>query len=294
MMDLEAIQARIPEFSWYHAIQFAEGVVSPGRFGKTVPPNYTLFPVFKFLEHVELKGLDCLDIGATDGLVSFIVKSEGANLAVATDRGNRDSFRFTREALGLDVKYFPGTTLDNNNLYNTLQSNNLPTQYDLIVLSGVIYHNYDPLFVMMHARKLLKRGGLFIVESAIAPGDEPALFANWEIETPTLEANTYFLPTLTMMGGLLRFCSCTCLTSIRNGQRGAVLGRACRPSEIENQTEMLKLIIDKGACYGPINYGSLEADESSPSAITYTGPQGNLEINLKEFSTRFALQPKSI
>ncbi|WP_416672050.1 methyltransferase domain-containing protein [Egbenema bharatensis] len=295
-MNLDEIKAKIPDYSWYHAIQFAEGVVSPGRFASHIPPNYTLFPVFKFLEHIDLAGIDCIDIGATDGLTSFIVKLEGASRVVATDRGERDAFRFTRDALGLDVDYFPATTLDGGDLLQKLQANNLPVKYDLVVLSGVIYHAYDPLLVMMHARKLLKPKGLFIVESVIAPGEEDALYMNWEIDKPVREANSYFLPTLKAFAGLLRFCSCSCLTLARNGTRGAAIGRACPPSEIDDCSDMLKLIIEKGVCYGPISYKELEkeAQQGEVSPITYSGPSGEIEIDAKLFSTRFALQPPSL
>lgn len=295
-MTPEEIKSKLDDYRWYHAIQFAEGVVSPGRFASHIPPNYTLFPVFKFLEHIDLTGIDCIDIGTTDGLASFIIKSEGASLVVATDRGDRDEFRFSREALNLDVEYFPATTLDGGDLLRKLQASGQPTKYDLVVLSGVIYHSYDPLLVMMHARKLLKHNGLFIVESVIASGEEDAMFMNWEIDNPVREPNSYFLPTLKALGGLLRFCSCSCLTLARNGSRGAAIGRACRPSEIDQCSDILKLIIEKGACYGPLSYSTLEleADEEESSKISYSGPIGEIEIDAKTFSTRFSLQPDSL
>jgi 2-polyprenyl-3-methyl-5-hydroxy-6-metoxy-1,4-benzoquinol methylase len=295
-MNLEEIKSKIGDFNWFHAIQLAEGVVSPGRFAKNIPPNWTLFPVFSRLEGISLSGMDCIDIGATDGLVSFIVKTEGASCVVATDRGTRGTFPFCRDILGLDVKYFPETTLDNGDLLKKLQNAQMPDKYDLVILSGVIYHSYDPLVVMMHARNLLKPNGLFIVESVIAPGNEDALFMNWEIEKPMPEPNTYFQPTLKALGGLLRLCSCSCLASIRNGTRGAVLGMACRPSEISGCSDMLKDIIERGFCYGPLSYEKLESGENQgpSSSIDYTGPIGEIEINIKTFSTRFSLQPETV
>ena len=109
-MELNEIREKIGTFNWYHAIQFSDDILTPGRFSSKIPPNYTIFPVFYFLENMDLNGIDCIDIGAVDGLVSFIVKQEGGNRVVATDRGNRDEFRFAREALDLDVDYIPGST----------------------------------------------------------------------------------------------------------------------------------------------------------------------------------------
>ena len=116
---------------------------------------------------------------------------------------------------------------------------------------------------------------------------------NWEIDNSVREANTYFLPTLKALGGLLRFCSCSSLTLAKNGMRGAAIGRACPPSEIADCSEMLKLIIEKGACYGPISYQELEreAREEEASQISYSGPVGEIEIDPKSFTTRFSLQP---
>lgn len=95
------------------------------------------------------------------------------------------------------------------------------------------------------------------------------------------------------LGGLMRFCSCSVVSLIHNGNRGAVLGRACRPSEIQQRTEMFNLIIDKGACYGPLKYTALEeGDGGAPvSNISYSGMDGELSINANMFSTRFKLQP---
>ena len=292
-MNRDRLKDEINKFEWYHSIQFEDDVVSSGRFPPDIPPNYTLFPVFYFLENIDLSGIDCIDIGATDGLASFIIKSEGASTVVATDRGERDAFRFGREILDLDILYFPGTTLDGGDLLRKLQDANLPIKYDLVVLSGVIYHVYDPLIVMMQARNLLKPNGLFIVESAIASGEEDALFLNWAIEEPVREANTYFLPTLKGLSGLMQFCSCSGLSLIRNGRRGAVLGQACSPSEIQNRTDMLKMIIEQGGCYGPLDYKQLERESEnvSSSRISYSGMQGELSIDYQMFSTRFQLQP---
>jgi len=83
---------------------------------------------------------------------------------------------------------------------------------------------------------------------------------------------------------------------VRNGTRGAVLGRACRPSEILGCSDMLKDIIERGFCYGPFSYEELESGKNQGpcSNINYTGPVGEIEIDIKTFSTRFSLQPKAV
>jgi len=106
-------QSDIDQISWFHAIELEPGgLVTPGRFRKNIPPNYTLFPVFKFLEQIELSERNCLDIGTADGIVAFIMRMRGGRV-VATDRTIREGFLLVLEHLGLqDVRYLPKTTLD--------------------------------------------------------------------------------------------------------------------------------------------------------------------------------------
>jgi len=261
------LSTAVRQHNWFHAMNLGDGVVTPGRFNKDTPPNFTIFPVYRFLENIDLTGLECLDIGATDGINSFIMKQERAAKVVATDRGFRPTFELVREHLGLDVDYLPRTTLDGGNIKRTLSERGLPVKYDVVLLAGVIYHAYDPLVVLMHARSLLKRNGLLIVETAFAPGKEAALVFNSEAPTPVPEPNTYFLPTAAGTEAMLRFISTNPLATITNRHRLAVLSQACRPSEIEGATGMLRLIIEKGSCYGPLRFDALQSDTSEPSKV---------------------------
>jgi 2-polyprenyl-3-methyl-5-hydroxy-6-metoxy-1,4-benzoquinol methylase len=76
---------------WFHAIDLGAGLVTPDRFPSGAPPNYTLYPVFQFLEGVDIAGHDCLDIGTMDGLVAFMLGLQGAKV-VATDLLEREGF----------------------------------------------------------------------------------------------------------------------------------------------------------------------------------------------------------
>ncbi len=300
------IEVEIDKHDWYHAIDLGDGLVTPGRFSPGVPPNYTIFPVWRLLEDIDVTGLDCIDVGTTDGIVAFALKQEGAATVVATDRGDRPSFSLVRDHLGLDVPYLPGSTLDGSDIHRKLAAAGLPQKYDLVVLAGVIYHAYDPLIVLMQARRLLKRNGLIIVETVAHPGDEAALHFNPAADHPVAEPNTYFLPTLSALEAMLRFVACNPLASITNNrnrpgrvlQRGpafdrmAVLARACRPTEIEDKSETLDLIIRDGGHYGPIKYKQLEG-ETHVSKIDYTGPRETWAIDRTAFDTRFELQPSS-
>ena len=285
------LQEQIGQYKWFHAVSLGEGIATPGRFSRNTPPNWTLFPVHYFLENMNICDMDCIDIGATDGIVSFILKQEGARRVVATDRANRETFLFLRDYLGLEIDYLPNSSLDNYGIYHELVERGLPTKYDLVILAGVIYHTYDPLVVMMHARKILKQNGIMIVETISHPGEDPVLYFNSECEKPVREPNTYFLPTVACLQAFSGYLSCKPLATIKNSGRAAILMQACKPNEIQGKSEILDLIIRNGSHYGPLQFDELMR-ESDESDITYGGRRGIWSIDRSRFKTRFSLQPR--
>ena len=285
------LQAQIQQYKWFHAVSLGEGITTPGRFSGDTPANWTLFPVYYFLENINIRDMDCIDIGAADGIVSFILKQEGARRVVATDRANRETFLFLKDYLSLEIDYLPNSSLDNYGIYHKLVERGLPAKYDLVMLAGVIYHAYDPLVVMMHARKLLKQNGIMIVETICHPGKDPVLYVNTECEKPVKEPNTYFLPTISCLQAFSRFLSCKALSTITNTGRAAILMQACKPSEIQDKSEILDLIIRNGSHYGPLQFDELTR-ESGESSITYGGKRGIWSIDRSKYKTRFSLQPR--
>lgn len=271
-------------------MDLGDGVVTAGRFGPDLPPNYTIFPVWSLLEAISIAGISCIDVGTVDGIVAFTLKQEGAATVVATDRGRRNTFPFVRERLGLDVPYLPGSTLDGGDISARLEAHELPAKYDLVVLAGVIYHAPDPLTVLMHARNLLKANGLLIVETASHPGTDPALQLNTSLNDPVLEPNTYFLPSAKAVQGMLNFVSCNPLATVVNGRRLAVLAQACRPSQIAEASEALSLVIREGRPLGALSFAELEG-EQDVSAVEYAGRRGEWTLEPGAFRTRFSLQP---
>lgn len=286
------LQNEIKKYNWYHAIDFGNGVVTSRRFYANRPPNYTLFPVYYFLENLNIRNMDCIDVGTSDGIVAFILKQEGARRVVATDRAPiKETFLFVRDYLNLEIDHLPHSTLDNYDIYNKLMKRGLPTKYDLVVLAALVQHSYDPLVVMMHARKLLKLGGIMIVETVCHPGEDPALYFNTECTEPWKSPDTYFLPTISCLQAFSRYLSTRLLATIVNAERTAILMQACKPNEIEDKSEILDLIINKGAHYGPIKFDEL-MNESDKSNITYTGRGGIWSLDMRAFKTRFSLQPR--
>lgn len=276
----------IRDHHWFHAIDFGNGVVTPGRFNDTTPPNWTLYGVLYLLEHMQTEGISCLDIGAMDGLISLILKSGGAANVVATDILNRDSFRLACEITKLEINYHPD--LHVNDLPHTAANGS----YDLIVFSGVLYHLYDPLGGIATCRKLMARNGLLVIETETVPGGEAVMkFTPAYNEYP--EPYTYWQPTVPCLIEMLKFCSFEVITTIKTLHRTTVLARAVRPSEVGMRSDRLIKTHKETRGLGPyLDFGSIENDPSPTSEIRYTGALGACEINPRQFSSNLQYQPK--
>lgn len=280
---------KIDQLKWFHAIDFGD-YISKGRMDNNVPPNYSLFGVYQFLEKIDVKEMTCLDVGAMSGIVSFILKQRGAPQVTATDLYKYDTFVLAREILGLDVEYRIGVRLKD-----------LPTMFnkghfDLIILAGVIYHIFSPLEAIAICRNLLKENGLMLVETVMAEGEEPKLMLNTEMEDPIAqEKGTYLVPTMSCLNGMMKFCAMDVLGSVKiagAARRITFLGRACKPSEVANRTEQLRKTHEQAIVTHNLTFNTLEAGGPRSSAIRYTGESGHAVINIFHFNTTLPLQPR--
>lgn len=76
-MDSE-LRARVEAHTlWYHALELAPGVVTPGWFD--------LRPILQYMPWPDVAGKRCLDIGTWDGCLAFELERRGAAEVVATD-----------------------------------------------------------------------------------------------------------------------------------------------------------------------------------------------------------------
>ena len=141
-------QAEIEKLGWFHAIDFGD-MHSPGRIPPGQPPNFTLFGIYSFLEHVDPNGLDVIDVGTMDGLMAFILKRLGAERVVATDLWDREQFRVARQLLGYDDEIEYHTLLDIKDMADTFGTG----RFDIMIFAGVLYHLLSPLEYLLHCRR---------------------------------------------------------------------------------------------------------------------------------------------
>ena len=137
---------------WWHEIELAPGIVTPGD-----DSNRSKLPILDSIGFpANMRGLRALDIGCSDGYFTFELERRGANV-VATDFVPADytGFAVAQRILGSAAEY----RMDN--VYNLT-----PKAYgifDLVLFMGVLYHLRKPMAALDAIRSVLKPGGLLFV-----------------------------------------------------------------------------------------------------------------------------------
>ena len=83
--------------------------------------------------------MECLDVGAACGLLSFGLKARGAKSITAADIVRFPTFEIARKLLDLDVEYLPTVSADR--MLDAFPDR----RFDLIVCAGLLYHMFNPI-----------------------------------------------------------------------------------------------------------------------------------------------------
>jgi SAM-dependent methyltransferase len=147
--------------------------------------------------------MTCLDIGTMEGLVPALLARRGAKVT-AVD--------FSDHCLGklAAVKHYHGVDFEFRRvglLYDLHR--NLPGRsFDLINLSGLLYHVFDPLAVLAAVRPLVKRDGLVVVSTSVTHDDGDLMDFN-AAGRLLAEGNTFWYPSVRLLDYLLRLLRLT-------------------------------------------------------------------------------------
>lgn len=150
----------VPQFNWVHSIDLGDGLVTPGEWGIGNPR------ITQALNEIPFHGKRVLDIGCWDGLNTFLAERRGATEVIATDLVSQRSFseqptfQLARAALKSSAKYYP-----NLSVYDIEQLG--IRDFDVVLFAGVYYHLKDPLRALACLRRVMKDGGLILVEGAV-------------------------------------------------------------------------------------------------------------------------------
>jgi tRNA (mo5U34)-methyltransferase len=171
-----ALRDRLAQTSWYHSIELAPGLVTPGWFDTRAVPERIGFPA-------SLAGKRCLDVGTFDGFWAFEMERRGAAEVVAVDvldprrwdwprnsppeavetisarkRDNR-GFQIAKEALGSRVRLVDETVY-------ALEAGELG-EFDFVFCGSLLLHLRDPVAAIERLRGLCR--GELMVTDAIDP-----------------------------------------------------------------------------------------------------------------------------
>jgi tRNA (mo5U34)-methyltransferase len=95
MSDVDALKAKIARYEWYHSIEVAPGVVTPGW-----PEAGTVQFISEELARYDLAGKRVLDIGCRDGIFCFAAERAGAAEVIGIDND------LSRGAIEFLIPYF--------------------------------------------------------------------------------------------------------------------------------------------------------------------------------------------
>src|SRR4051794_5535136 len=172
----ESLRDRVAAREWYHTLELAPGVVTPGWFD--------LRGVADTLPWPDLKGRRCLDVGTFDGFWAFAMERRGAAEVVAADildplrwdwpAGSEEAaiaavgarkdagqgFELARDALGSAVERRELSVYDLDPAEHG--------EFDVVYLGSLLLHLRDPVGALRRVHSVC-RGSFLLVEAINLP-----------------------------------------------------------------------------------------------------------------------------
>lgn len=159
-MEPAALQAEIAKYPWYHTLELAPGVTTPGMFDHRGFEDRHMLPA-------DLRGLRCLDAGTMDGFWAFTMERRGAAEVVALDMDDPEAldwpaslrakvakdmdetkpvrFALVRDALGSKVERVVRSIYELDDDLGT---------FDLVFCGDVLTHLKDPVTACERLRRV--------------------------------------------------------------------------------------------------------------------------------------------
>jgi tRNA (mo5U34)-methyltransferase len=152
------VRRRVDEIRWFHSIELAPGVITPGFDDTRRRLDLLRLPA-------DLSGRTVLDVGAWDGFFSFEAERRGAARVVAADSfawngenwSSKAGFELARSCLRSRVEDVDVDVLD-------LDPARLG-RFDLVLFLGVLYHMRHPLLALERVAGVT--GHQLILETAV-------------------------------------------------------------------------------------------------------------------------------
>ncbi len=183
---------------WYYSVELLPGLITKGQY----PDDFPMLPRI-LLRNCDLRETSCLDLGSMEGLIPVLMCRQGAKTVVATDAIDHchDKMVAVRHYYQAAFEFRPvGLMYD---LANKLRQSK-PVAFDVINLSGLLYHVFSPLMVLAGVRPLLKRNGLMIVSTNVVVDDSIGMEFNSGGRLQE-ETNTFWYISVRALDYILRY-----------------------------------------------------------------------------------------
>lgn len=196
---------------WYYTVQKPDGDYYKGIYRD----DMVLLPR-KNLAKIDLKGRSALDICTMEGLMPSIMCKSGASEVFATDsarpgdypeEGN-DTIKANTAKMA-EIKRIHNIEFDysivpqKTTVFEHMKEKKT-NQFDLINLSGLLYHVYSPMHWIGSVRPLVKNGGLAIISTNVTFDEKQIMLFN---DKGCLQQNltTYWYISVPLFDYMLRY-----------------------------------------------------------------------------------------
>src|SRR3954454_16095131 len=171
-LDAPALRAEVARYPWYHTLELAPGVATPGMFDHR--PHLDHYPL-----PADLSGKRCLDVGTMDGFWAFEMERRGAAEVTAIDVADPDQldwpaslrathgktmdetkearFALAHERLGSKVRRVELSVYDLSLQLGT---------FDVVFCGDLLLHLRDPVRAVENLRSVC--GELAVIANPIA------------------------------------------------------------------------------------------------------------------------------
>ncbi len=225
-MEKDKLLAKVNEIQWCHSIDLGNGVITPGL-SKTRPLGDQELP--------DVAGKSVLDIGAWDGLNSFLVEKRGAERVVALDH-----YAWGVDMVGRNLYWqecrsrgvYPDYRLDETKFWDPalpgkagfdLAKEVLDSKvesklgdfmkvsvgeigvFDVVLFLGVLYHLRDPLGALEKVRSFTKEVAVIETSAVLVPGHEgESLMRYYPADELDGDFGNYFGPSEETLASMLK------------------------------------------------------------------------------------------
>jgi 2-polyprenyl-3-methyl-5-hydroxy-6-metoxy-1,4-benzoquinol methylase len=280
----EIIASDLYKAWWFYDAELFPGVVREGIFPKTMP-----LPARMLLRNCDLSNCDCLDIGSMEGLIPILMRKQGAREVLATDF----NYHCYQKLLALASAHQADIRFKKVGLLYDL-NRKIPDRrlrgFDVINVSGVLYHVFSPMHVLAGLRPLLKKNGIMIISTNVIDRDDCSMEFN-ESGKMQEEPNTFWYMSIHMLDYMIRYFQLLPLDyvlykyppsdAVRHAEGFDVyyLGVACRATTdrgAQFNDEWLSRSLTTSWEYRLCDQAMLEAQATS--TVDYRGERGAVDL----------------